>query len=145
LASSFDRCELLLMAAAVADFRPVAVADGKIDKSLGAPRIELEPVPDLLAGLASRRLPGQTIVGFAAEHGDGVERARGKLDAKGLDAIVFNDISRSDIGFDAADNAVTLITKAGETVVPRAPKREVAKRIIDLCVELRSTGRDQAG
>jgi phosphopantothenoylcysteine decarboxylase/phosphopantothenate--cysteine ligase len=145
LESEFPSCDLLLMAAAVADFRPSGQAAGKIDKSMGVPRIELEPVPDLLSGLAGRRGDGQTIVGFAAEHGDGVQRARAKLEAKGLDAIVFNDISQPDIGFDSQENAVTLITRSGETAVPKAPKREIAARILDLCVTLRASSGTQAG
>jgi len=145
LDSAFPNCDLLLMAAAVADFRPSGSVTGKIDKSKGAPRIELESVPDLLSGLAARRGEGQLIVGFAAEHGDGVARASAKLDAKGLDAIVFNDISQPDIGFDSHDNAVTLITRSGETAVPKAPKHEIAARILDLCVALRAPGGSQAG
>lgn len=149
LSSALDRefpdCDLLLMAAAVADFRPSGPAAGKIDKSLGTPRIELEPVPDLLCGLATRRREGQTLIGFAAEHGDGVLRAKGKLEAKGLDGIVFNDISQPGIGFDSQDNAVTLISRSGTAEVPQAPKREIAARILDFCVGLRAAGSTQAG
>ena len=76
--------------------------------------IELEPTTDILAALGGLRRPGQTLVGFAAEHGDGaVERGRGKLERKHLDAVVVNDIARSDIGFDSDQNEVTIVTAGG--------------------------------
>ena len=140
----FPRAEVLLMAAAVADFAPVA-AEGKIKKG-GRERLELvlEPTADVLSALSAARRPGQTLVGFAAEHGpEGLEHARGKLGAKGLDAVVFNDISRSDIGFDSAENEVTIITSgngSGEIAsehVPRASKQEVAGAILDAVERLR--------
>ena len=113
----FPSCDVLLMAAAVADFRPSAPKDGKIKKS-GSARLELElePTTDVLAGLAGRRRDGQTLVGFAAEHGDhqAIELGREKLRAKGLDAVVVNDISRADIGFDVDANEVTILTAAGQ-------------------------------
>jgi phosphopantothenoylcysteine decarboxylase/phosphopantothenate--cysteine ligase len=154
----FDGCDVLLMAAAVADFRPAAPADGKIKKSTRA-RLELvlEPTADVLAGLAVRRRESQTLVGFAAEHGArALEHARGKLAGKGLDAIVVNDISRSDIGFDVDANEVTILTdgaalngagrgleaSAGaaqiiERHVPRTTKAEVAEAILDTVEGLR--------
>ncbi len=103
------------MAAAVADFRPVAPSEGKIKKSGRARlRLELEPTTDVLATLARARGEGQTLVGFAAEHGDqAVELARAKLAAKGVDALVVNDISREDIGFDVDANEVTILTAGG--------------------------------
>ena len=124
-AEEFPACNVLLMAAAVADFRPSAPKDGKIKKS-GRTRLELElePTADVLAGLAGRRRDGQTLVGFAAEHGErAIDCAREKLTAKGLDAVVVNDISRTDIGFDVDANEVTILTAAGE----RSEERRVGK------------------
>jgi phosphopantothenoylcysteine decarboxylase/phosphopantothenate--cysteine ligase len=128
----FGDCDVLLMAAAVADFRPAAPAEAKLKKDVGAPALELEPTADVLAGLAARRGLGQTLVGFAAEHGEGaVEYGRGKLHRKQLDAVVVNDVSDPAIGFDAADNEVTILTTDGHiTRVERAGKDEVARRIL---------------
>jgi phosphopantothenoylcysteine decarboxylase/phosphopantothenate--cysteine ligase len=135
----FPACDVLLMAAAVADFRPASPEDGKIKKR-GRTHltIELEPTPDVLCGLSGRRRPGQTLVAFAAEHGaDGLEHARTKLAAKGVDAVVFNDISRTDIGFDSMANEVTILTGEGDECVPRAGKELVAERILDTVEDLR--------
>jgi phosphopantothenoylcysteine decarboxylase/phosphopantothenate--cysteine ligase len=140
-AAAFPACDVLLMAAAVADFRPAAPADTKLKKDApDAPdAIALEPTPDVLAGLAAARRADQTVVGFAAEHGEGaLAYARDKLARKRLDAIVVNDISRNDIGFDAEDNEVTIVTPAGEQPVPRAPKGEIAAAILDAVVALRA-------
>jgi phosphopantothenoylcysteine decarboxylase/phosphopantothenate--cysteine ligase len=129
----FPGCDVLLMAAAVADFRPAAQVDGKIKKGGRSQlTIELEPTPDVLCGLSSRRRPSQTLVAFAAEHGPkGLEHARGKLTAKRVDAVVFNDISRSDIGFESQHNEVTILTAEGDEHVPRAVKEIVAATILD--------------
>ncbi len=147
----FAGCDVLLMAAAVADFTPAAPADGKIKKG-GRARLEivLEPTVDVLAGLAARRRDGQTLVGFAAEHGDGaLDAARGKLIAKGLDAVVLNDISRPDIGFDVDANEVTILTRPGsaregseidQLHVPRAAKAQVAEAVLDAVGRLRDSG-----
>jgi phosphopantothenoylcysteine decarboxylase/phosphopantothenate--cysteine ligase len=138
-AEQFPRCDVLLMSAAVADFRPVAPPDAKIKKDAGAPTIELEPTPDILSGLAAARRPGQTVVGFAAEHGEGaLDYARGKLARKRLDAIVVNDISQPGIGFDAPDNEVTIVAPDRERPLPRAPKGEIAAAILDEVVRLRT-------
>jgi phosphopantothenoylcysteine decarboxylase/phosphopantothenate--cysteine ligase len=143
--AEFARAEVLLMAAAVADFAPVAAA-GKIKKG-GRERLELvlEPTADVLSALSSARRPGQTLVGFAAEHGaEGLEHARGKLAAKGLDAVVFNDISREDIGFDSTENEVTILTSArgngaiSAEHVARASKEAVAGAILDSVQRLRA-------
>ncbi len=137
----FPGCDVLLMAAAVADFTPAAPADGKIKKSTRE-RLELvlEPTADVLCGLSGERRDGQTLVGFAAEHGeDALETARGKLTAKRLDALVVNDISRTDIGFDVDANEVTIVTAAGDRHVPRASKAEVAKAILDAVESLRAS------
>jgi phosphopantothenoylcysteine decarboxylase/phosphopantothenate--cysteine ligase len=135
----FPRCDVLLMAAAVADFRPASQVDGKIKKGDRTHlTIELEPSPDVLCGLSSRRRPDQTLVAFAAEHGSGgLEHARTKLTAKGVDAVVFNDISRSDIGFESQHNEVTILTGEGDERVPRATKEIVAERILDTVERLR--------
>jgi phosphopantothenoylcysteine decarboxylase/phosphopantothenate--cysteine ligase len=135
----FPACDVLLMTAAVADFRPASPVDGKIKKGGRSHlTIELEPTPDVLCGLSSRRQPGQTLVAFAAEHGaDGLEHARAKLAAKGVDAVVFNDISRSDIGFESTANEVTILTGEGDKRVPRAVKEIVAERILDTVERLR--------
>jgi phosphopantothenoylcysteine decarboxylase/phosphopantothenate--cysteine ligase len=99
----------------------------------------------VLAALSERRRPGQLLVGFAAEHGDGgVERGRAKLERKGLDAVVVNDISRSDIGFDAGDNEVVIITAAADRRVPLAPKPQIASAIVDAIEELRANLPDTA-
>ena len=142
----FPACDVLLMAAAVADFRPSAAQKGKLKKTGRAIlELELEPTADVLAGLAERRRDGQTLVGFAAEHGEGaLECARGKLTAKGLDAVVVNDISRKDIGFEVDANEVTIVMSAGEHSqmgqqhVPRAPKAQVAEAILDAVEQLRA-------
>jgi phosphopantothenoylcysteine decarboxylase/phosphopantothenate--cysteine ligase len=140
-AEEFPRCDVLLMAAAVADFRPAAPAATKIKKGADAPdAIALERTPDVLLGLAAERRAGQTLVGFAAEHGDGaLAYAREKLARKRLDAIVVNDISRAEIGFDAADNEVTILTPDGERPLARAAKGAIADAILDDVVRLRAT------
>jgi phosphopantothenoylcysteine decarboxylase / phosphopantothenate---cysteine ligase len=143
----FAACDVLLMAAAVADFRPLPLADadgqpltGKLKKAGREHlRLELEPTADVLSALAARRSPGQTLVGFAAEHGAGaVAYGRGKLTAKGLDAVVVNDISRSDIGFEVDRNEVTILTAGGEQHVAPAPKASVAESILDAVERLRA-------
>jgi phosphopantothenoylcysteine decarboxylase/phosphopantothenate--cysteine ligase len=143
----FPSCDVLLMAAAVADFRPAAPREDKIKKAgQTGISLELEATNDVLAGLSEQRRPGQTLVGFAAEHGaKAVELGHGKLVQKGLDAIVVNDISRGDIGFDADANEVTLIVAGGNgdgestaTIeIARAPKSQVAEEILDAVWKLR--------
>lgn len=133
--------DVLLMAAAVADFRPAARVQGKIKKTgKDTVALELEATEDVLAAASAARRPGQTLVGFAAEHGaPGLRNARDKLRRKGLDAVVLNDIARPDIGFDAEHNEVTVITAAGERQVPRAAKRALAAVILDEVESLRTT------
>jgi phosphopantothenoylcysteine decarboxylase/phosphopantothenate--cysteine ligase len=135
----FERCDVLLMAAAVADFRPSNPVAEKIKKEgRGGLTIELEPTDDVIRGLADRRAPGQTLVAFAAEHGEGaLENARRKLTGKHVDAVVLNDISRSDIGFDSTDNEVTILTESGAQLVPRADKQRIAAAILDAVESLR--------
>jgi phosphopantothenoylcysteine decarboxylase/phosphopantothenate--cysteine ligase len=136
----FDDCDVLLMAAAVADFRPRAAAENKLKKDRGVPELALEATEDVLSALSARRRTGQVLVGFAAEHGEGaVTYARGKLERKGLDAMVVNDISKPGIGFDTADNEVTIVLADGQIrTVPRARKDVVAARVLDEVVQLRT-------
>ena len=135
------RADVLLMAAAVADFRPAAPDAGKIKKAgREGLTLDLEATPDVLSAASDARSRGQTLIGFAAEHGeDGAVSAREKLERKGLDAVVVNDISRLDIGFDAPDNEVTIVTRAGERAVPRGRKDVVAKAILDEVERLRAS------
>ncbi|HEX8649160.1 MAG TPA: bifunctional phosphopantothenoylcysteine decarboxylase/phosphopantothenate--cysteine ligase CoaBC [Thermoleophilaceae bacterium] len=137
--AAFGSCDVLIMAAAVADFRPADPADTKLGKTgRDGLTVELEPTEDVLAELSAGR-DGQLVVGFAAEHGEGaVERARGKLERKGLDAIVVNDVSRPDIGFDTEQNEVTIVTPGSDRHVDLASKHEVAGAILDLVEELRT-------
>jgi phosphopantothenoylcysteine decarboxylase / phosphopantothenate---cysteine ligase len=136
----FAGADVLLMAAAVADFRPAQAAATKLKKhDRDSLELKLEPTPDILSGLAAQRHPGQLLVGFAAEHGDGaVEYGRGKLEGKALDAVVVNDISRPDIGFEGDHNEVTIVTAAGDRHIERASKAEVARAICDAVVALRA-------
>jgi phosphopantothenoylcysteine decarboxylase/phosphopantothenate--cysteine ligase len=136
--AAFDSADVLLMAAAVADFRPAAPVERKIAKREELD-LKLEPTADVLAQLGARRRPGQILVGFAAEHGaDAEQRARDKLVEKNLDAVALNDISRRDIGFDADDNELTIVTRDGAEHVPRAPKSAVATAILDAVARLRA-------
>jgi phosphopantothenoylcysteine decarboxylase / phosphopantothenate---cysteine ligase len=143
----FAATDVLLMAAAVADFRPAAPVAHKLKKDSGVPApIELEATEDILRAIAGHRRPGQLVVGFAAEHGDGaVEYGRGKLQDKRLDAVVVNDISRPDIGFDADANEVVIVTSDSERHVPRASKDEVADAVLDEVERLIVTGEESDG
>jgi phosphopantothenoylcysteine decarboxylase / phosphopantothenate---cysteine ligase len=124
--------DLVVMAAAVADYRPAGAHDGKRPKDASPWTVELEPTLDVLSVLGERRANGRLLVGFAAEASDdGLERARRKLHNKAVDLVVYNDVSRDDIGFDAVDNEVVLLTKNGERLVARAPKQDVAGEILD--------------
>jgi phosphopantothenoylcysteine decarboxylase / phosphopantothenate---cysteine ligase len=124
--------DVVVMAAAVADYRPT---DARADKRAkdGEPwAVSLEPTRDVLAELGRARRNGQLLVGFAAEAGgNGLERARAKRSNKGVDLIVYNDVSREDIGFDSADNEVVLVTAAGERPVGRARKAQIAAAVLD--------------
>jgi phosphopantothenoylcysteine decarboxylase / phosphopantothenate---cysteine ligase len=139
--SEFAAADVLFMAAAVADFRPALPEPGKLSKNERERLfLELEPTTDVLAALSESRRPGQILVGFAAEDGEGgAERARGKLQRKGLDAVVLNDIARPGIGFESEDNEVTILTPAEERLVGRAPKSAVAAAIMDEVERLRAT------
>ena len=135
--------EVVVMAAAVADFRPVAPAAGKIKKADGVPTVELEPTPDILAGLGRSRRPGQVIVGFAAETDDVVANATAKLNRKGLDLIVANDVSAPHAGFQHDTNAVTIVAADGLVHhVPLSDKRAVARAVLDAVVARRRASID---
>jgi phosphopantothenoylcysteine decarboxylase/phosphopantothenate--cysteine ligase len=138
---AFEYADVLVMAAAVADFRPAAPEGSKISKTemQDGMSLSLEPTTDVLATLSDRRRPEQVLVGFAAEHGEGgIERARGKLERKRLDAVVVNDISRADIGFDSGENEVTILSAGEDRHVPLASKPEVASAIVDAVEALRA-------
>jgi len=143
----FDGVDVLLMAAAVTDFRPSAPEQGKIAKQDRERfSVELVRTTDVLNAIADRRRPDQLVVGFAAEHGEqAVPRARAKLERKRLDAIVFNDISRAGIGFDSEDNEVTIVTRSGEHAVTKRSKHEVAAALMDTVQELRVAARQAPG
>jgi phosphopantothenoylcysteine decarboxylase / phosphopantothenate---cysteine ligase len=136
----FPGADVLIMAAAPADFRPADPAAAKLAREEHERlTLEFEPTDDIVAGVAAARRADQTVVGFAAEHGEGaVERGRAKLARKGLDAVVVNDISRTDIGFDSGDNEVTIVSADGEWEVGRRPKAEVAAAVLDEVERLRT-------
>ncbi len=126
------RGEVVVMAAAVADFRPKAPHGSKLSKSDGVPELLLEATPDILGELGRRRTAGQVLVGFAAETEQVGERARAKLRAKGVDLIVANDVSAPGAGFDHDTNEVTIFgADGGETRVPMTGKEVVADAILD--------------
>jgi phosphopantothenoylcysteine decarboxylase/phosphopantothenate--cysteine ligase len=141
---AFPDSDILLMAAAVADFRPRTAAAHKLKKGDGPPVIELERTADIITALAERRRPGQIIVGFAAEHGaQALTYGREKLARKGLDAVVVNDVSQPRIGFGSAENEVTVLTRGGrETHLARAGKDRIADGILDLIEDLATGGKE---
>jgi phosphopantothenoylcysteine decarboxylase/phosphopantothenate--cysteine ligase len=132
--------DVVVMCAAVADFRPVATATGKLKRRDGLPQLELEPTPNVLRALVAARPLGQTIVGFAAETDDVDDNALEKLAGSGADLLVANDVSRADAGFEHATNAVTIHRTGGaEPIdVPVADKLVVADRILDAVLEHRA-------
>jgi phosphopantothenoylcysteine decarboxylase/phosphopantothenate--cysteine ligase len=124
--------DVVLMAAAVADYRPETPVEGKRPKDEATWTVALEPTVDVLRALGSVKTKGQVLVAFGAEHGDaGLERKRGLLADKNADLVVYNDVGRDGIGFDADDNEVTLITRTGERHVGRAPKGAIAAAVLD--------------
>jgi phosphopantothenoylcysteine decarboxylase / phosphopantothenate---cysteine ligase len=124
--------DVVLMAAAVADYRPAERLEGKRAKGAEAWTVELEPTVDVLARLGARERNGQVLVGFGAESGqEGLERKRRMLADKNLDLVVYNDVSVPGIGFDAVENEVTLLARDGERRLPRAPKETIAAGIVD--------------
>ncbi|HVA08854.1 MAG TPA: bifunctional phosphopantothenoylcysteine decarboxylase/phosphopantothenate--cysteine ligase CoaBC [Acidimicrobiales bacterium] len=124
--------DIVIMAAAVADFRPKVAAERKLSKEDGLPELVLEPTPDILMGLVARRRPGQVLVGFAAETNDVLERGRAKLLRKGVDLLVVNDVSAPGAGFDHDTNAVTILGAGNtEASVPLTSKNAVAEEVLD--------------
>ena len=137
--------DLVLMAAAVADYRPAETHDGKRPKDDAPWEVRLEPTTDVLTELAARRRNGSVLVGFAADEGErGLERAREKRNRKGADLIVYNDVGRTDIGFDAVENEVVVISAEGERRIPKTSKERVAAAILDEAETLLG-GRDGRG
>jgi phosphopantothenoylcysteine decarboxylase/phosphopantothenate--cysteine ligase len=124
--------DVVIMAAAVADFRPKEMAERKLSKEDGIPELVLEPTPDILAGLVSRRPHGQVVVGFAAETNDVIERGRRKLARKGVDLLVVNDVSAPGAGFDHDTNAVTILDADGSaSEIGLTSKDSVANAVLD--------------
>jgi phosphopantothenoylcysteine decarboxylase / phosphopantothenate---cysteine ligase len=124
--------DVLLLAAAVADYRPAETLAGKRAKDERAWTLELQPTDDIAKTLGERKRDGQVLVAFGAEHGEeGLERKRAMLETKNADLVVFNDVGRSDIGFDSADNEVVLISRDRERAVPKAAKAAIAAAILD--------------
>jgi phosphopantothenoylcysteine decarboxylase / phosphopantothenate---cysteine ligase len=131
--------DVVVMAAAVADFRPAQVAERKLKKRAGVPEITLEPTPDILAGLGARKRPGQTIVGFAAETDEVRKNAAAKLAAKGIDLIVANDVTALGAGFEHDTNQVVIMDADGtEREVPLADKRAIARAVFDAVTQRRT-------
>ncbi len=131
--------DVVVMAAAVADFRPARVAARKLKKQAGVPEITLEPTPDILAGLGARKRPGQTIVGFAAETDEVRKNAAAKLAAKGIDLIVANDVTALGAGFEHDTNQVVIMDADGtEREVPLADKRAIARAVFDAVTQRRT-------
>jgi phosphopantothenoylcysteine decarboxylase/phosphopantothenate--cysteine ligase len=130
--------DVVVMAAAVADFRPAHVAERKIKKQGGVPEIVLEPTVDILAGLGERKRPGQTLVGFAAETDRMRQNASSKLAAKGADIIVANDVTAPGAGFEHDTNQVVILHADGtEREVPLADKRAVARAVFNAVLDRR--------
>jgi phosphopantothenoylcysteine decarboxylase/phosphopantothenate--cysteine ligase len=144
--AEFAASDVLLMAAAVADYRPSEAAAAKLKKDRSETlTLTLERTDDIISALAAARRPEQTLVEFAAEHGEGaVAYGREKLRRKGLDAVVVNDIGRKDIGFEGVENEVTIVTAAGERHVPRTSKAAVARAVLDAVSDLRTEQRATA-
>ncbi|HUC07091.1 MAG TPA: bifunctional phosphopantothenoylcysteine decarboxylase/phosphopantothenate--cysteine ligase CoaBC [Solirubrobacterales bacterium] len=142
--AEFPNSQVLLMAAAPADFRASDVAAGKLTRDASLD-LHLEPTEDILASLTARRAENQTMVAFAAEAGNNVDRAREKLTRKNADLIVLNDISNPEIGFESQENAVTLIDSASADPVPQASKDQIADAILERVHQLRSKAPSQPG
>jgi phosphopantothenoylcysteine decarboxylase/phosphopantothenate--cysteine ligase len=133
-----ESADVVVMAAAVADFRPADVSERKLKKRDGVPEVVLVPTVDILAGLGARKRPGQTLVGFAAETDDLRKNAASKLAAKGADLVVANDVTAPGAGFEHDTNQVTLLFADGSAVdVPLADKRAVAREVFDAILERR--------
>ena len=140
LAAADDQ-DVLVMAAAVADFRPKRVAEGKLKKDQGVPEVVLEPTPDTLAELGRRRRPDQVLVGFAAETGDHLAGARRKLEAKHLDLVVLNHVEGAHSAFGADDADAYLVDADTVEELPRTSKAAIAARLLDRVEALRAARR----
>lgn len=125
-----QEADVIIMAAAVADYRPRHVAEQKMKKGSGPLLLELERTRDILAWLGEHRRAGQTLCGFSMETTELLANSRRKLEGKGLDLIVANDLSTPGAGFGGETNAVTILTPGGQTQVPLSSKREVAERVL---------------
>src|SRR5439155_4575562 len=124
--------DVVVMAAAPADYTPSAPRADKRPKDQSVWALELEPTTDVLRALGARRREGQVLVGFGADHGEpGLERKRAMLADKNVDLVVYNDVGREGIGFESSDNAVTILSRAGERAVEQAPKQRIAAAILD--------------
>jgi len=136
----FPECDILIMAAAVGDFRPVEAGSRKIRRQNGEIEISLTSTPDILAGLAGQRRPEQVLVGFALETENEEEGGRAKLRKKGVDLVVVNNPNTPGAGFGVDTNVVTLL-EAGKQgrKLPLLSKRDVAQRVLDWVVKRRST------
>ena len=144
--SEAPKSDLVVMAAAVADFTPVVKSEKKIKKSEECLEIRLEPTVDILAALGSSHTGKQILVGFAAETNDLEENAKKKLEAKGIDLIVANDVSAENTGFDCDTNAVTLFDLVGrKTEFPLADKRDIAQAILDTALKLKVDRHEEIG
>jgi phosphopantothenoylcysteine decarboxylase/phosphopantothenate--cysteine ligase len=129
--------DLLLLAAAVADYAPVEPLPAKRAKDMSTWTVPLAPTEDIAGALGERKRPGQVLVAFGAEHGGaGLERKRTMLETKNADLVVFNDIGRPGVGFDGPENEVVLITRDAERTVPRGRKESIAAAILDAVQEL---------
>ena len=141
-ASRFQACDVLLMAAAVADYRPASPHAGKLKKDATGEtlKLDLTRTEDVLSGLAARKRPGQLVVGFAAEHGDAaLDHGREKLARKALDAIVVNDVGGEGVGFESPDNEVWIVTAQEERHVPKESKARIAAAVLDAVLSRRSS------
>jgi phosphopantothenoylcysteine decarboxylase/phosphopantothenate--cysteine ligase len=124
--------DVALLAAAVADYRPAEVIAAKRPKEAAAWSVDLEPTIDIARALGERKRPGQVLVTFGAEHGaEGLERKRAMLETKNADLVVFNDVGRSDIGFDTAENEVVILGAGADRTVAKSSKASVAAAILD--------------
>jgi len=136
--------DVVIMTAAVADFRPVQAVTGKIKKHDGVPQITLEPTVDILGALGASKTSNQVLVGFAAETDNMLENARGKLLRKNLDLIVANDVSADRVGFGHDTNEVTIVLASGESIhVPLADKHTIATAVLDSVSRVRTARRPQ--
>jgi phosphopantothenoylcysteine decarboxylase/phosphopantothenate--cysteine ligase len=133
--------DIIIAAAAPADYRAASVFEGKLKKSStqdGVLRLELQPNPDIIAQVGKSKTSHQLVIGFAAETSSDIEEARRKIHDKNLDAIVLNDVTQTGAGFDVETNRVTWVTSHNSEEWPLLAKREVAARILDQVLSMRS-------